>query len=178
MGRMSESTPGAEGPVRTLVVTVSDRAAGGSREDRSGPRLVDLLSAAGYAVDGPVLVTDGVQPVRRALEDAVAEGYRMVVTTGGTGVSPRDYTPEATRALVTRELHGVAEHLRREGARHTPLAALSRGVVGVVDVPGPDRLGVLLVNLPGSLKAVEQSVEALLPLLPHVLDQIVGWDHR
>lgn len=160
-----------------LVVTVSDRAAGGNREDRSGPRLVELLTTAGYAVSGPTVVGDGVEPVAAALREGIRAGYRMVVTSGGTGVSPRDYTPEATRALVTRELVGVAEHLRREGARHTPLAALSRGVVGVADATDEGAVGTLLVNLPGSVKGVEQSGEALLPLLPHLLDQIVGWDH-
>lgn len=164
-----------------LVVTVSDRAAGGSREDRSGPRVVELLTEAGYAVTGPVVVPDGQESVGQALREGIEQGHRMVVTTGGTGISPRDHTPEATSALVTRELVGVAEHLRREGLRHTPLAALSRGVVGVVDVPDDERRagrpGTLLVNLPGSTKGVEQSLAALLPLLPHVLDQIVGWDH-
>lgn len=164
-----------ETPDRVLVITVSDRSARGQREDRSGPPLVELLTRAGYAVSGPVVVPDGEQPVRTALEAAIAEGYRVVVTSGGTGVSPRDYTPEATRQLVTRELVGVAEHLRREGARHTPLAALSRGVVGVVD--SPDGIGTLLVNLPGSPKAIDQSWDALEPLLPHLLSQIIGWDH-
>lgn len=160
-----------------LVITVSDRAAGGQREDRSGPRLVQLLTDAGYAVTGPRLVADGIAPVGEALQEGIAEGFRLVLTAGGTGVSPRDFTPEATRRLVTRELHGVAEHLRREGARHTPLAALSRGVVGVADVADEGRVGTLLVNLPGSVKGVEQSVEALVPLLPHILDQVEGWDH-
>lgn len=166
-------------PVTALVITVSDRAAGGSREDRSGPRLVGLLRDAGYEVTGPRVVPDGREPVRAALTEAIAEGFAMVLTTGGTGVSPRDYTPEATRDLVTRELVGVAEHLRREGALHTPLAALSRGLVGVADAEGsePGTVGTLLVNLPGSVKGVEQSTQALLPLLPHILDQIVGWDH-
>lgn len=164
-------------PAAVLVITVSDRAASGVREDRSGPRLVELLREAGYEVAGPHLVTDGVEPVTEGLRQGVADGYAMVVTTGGTGVSPRDFTPEATRALITRELVGVAEHLRREGARHTPLAALSRGVVGVADATDPEELGTLLVNLPGSLKGVEQSLDALLPLLPHILSQIRGWDH-
>lgn len=164
-------------PPTALVITVSDRSARGAREDRSGPRAVELLTEAGYAVSGPVVVSDGVEPVTEGLRRGVDEGYRIVVTSGGTGVSPRDFTPEATSALVTRELVGVAEHLRREGARHTPLAALSRGVVGVADATDRDRLGTLLVNLPGSVKGVEQSLAALLPLLPHILDQIRGWDH-
>lgn len=164
-------------PTRVLVITVSDRAAGGSREDRSGPRLVELFTEAGYETTGPRTVTDGIDPVAEALRAGIDEGFGMVVTTGGTGVSPRDFTPEATRTLVTRELHGVAEHLRREGARHTPLAALSRGVVGVADAGEDGATGTLLVNLPGSLKGVEESTEALLPLVPHILSQIVGWDH-
>lgn len=164
-------------PTRVLVITVSDRAASGSREDRSGPRLVELFREAGYEVVGPRLVTDGIEPVSQGIGEGIAEGFGLVVTTGGTGVSPRDFTPEATRSFVTRELMGVAEHLRREGARHTPLASLSRGVVGVADATEPDAVGTLLVNLPGSLKGVEQSMEALVPLLPHILSQVIGWDH-
>lgn len=162
---------------RVLVITVSDRAARGSREDRSGPRLVELLQAAGYETTGPRLVTDGIEPVAASLRQGVDEGFGVIVTTGGTGVSPRDFTPEATSSLVTRELHGVAEHLRREGTRHTPLAVLSRGVIGVVDATQEGAVGTLLVNLPGSVKGVEQSMPVLLPLLPHLLSQIIGFDH-
>lgn len=162
---------------RVLVITVSDRAASGAREDRSGPLLAELFRTAGYEVTGPRLVTDGVEPVAEGIAGGLQEGFGLIVTSGGTGVSPRDFTPEATRRFVTRELLGVAEHLRREGARHTPLAALSRGIVGVVDATEPDQVGTLLVNLPGSTKGVEQSTEALLPLLPHLLSQIIGWDH-
>lgn len=162
---------------RVLVITVSDRAASGARQDRSGPLLADLLRTQGYAVTGPRLVTDGVDPVSAALAEGIEAGFDLVVTSGGTGVSPRDFTPEATRRYVTRELVGVAEHLRREGTRHTPLAALSRGIVGVADAPGDAAGGTLLVNLPGSTTGVEQSMEALAPLLPHLLSQIEGWDH-
>lgn len=167
----------APSDTRVLVITVSDRAASGSREDRSGPRLVELFREAGYDVTGPRLVTDGVEPVSDGLRKGIDEGFGLVVTTGGTGVSPRDFTPEATRNYVTRELTGVAEHLRAEGARHTPLASLSRGVVGVADTTTEGAVGTVLVNLPGSVKGVEQSTEALLPLLPHILSQVLGWDH-
>ncbi len=170
------STP-APPATRALAITVSDRAVRGARPDRSGPLLVDLLAAADFEVTGPRLVTDGVESVAAALQTGIDEGFGLIVTSGGTGVSPRDFTPEATHRVVTRELTGVAEHLRREGTRHTPLASLSRGVVGVADPVHPDRLGTLLVNLPGSAKGVQQSMEALVPLLPHILAQIAGWDH-
>lgn len=167
-------------PVPTQVLTVSDRSSAGSREDVSGPRLVALLTDAGYAVSGPVVVADGRESVRDALRDAVTEGARLVVSTGGTGIAPRDLTPEGTRDVVTREMEGVAERLRRHGELYTPLSCLSRGVVGVVD-PAPDAapgtIGTLVINLPGSVKAVEQSMEALTPLLPHLLAMVIGWDH-
>lgn len=161
---------------RVLVITVSDRAAGGNREDRSGPLLVELFRAAGYDADGPVVVTAGVEPVAEQLRQGIAEDYRIIVTSGGTGISPRDFTPEATREFVTRELIGVAEALRAEGARHTPLAALSRGIVGLADRAGGG-LGTLLINLPGSVNGVEESMQALLPLLPHLVPQIYGWEN-
>lgn len=163
--------------VPTLVVTVSDRSATGTRPDRSGPRLVELLTEAGHQVTGPVVIADGVESVAAALRGAAADGYRMVVTTGGTGVGPRDYTPEGTRQVITRELDGVAEHLRREGTRHTPMAAISRGVVGVVDPAEGAGGGTLVVNLPGSLKAVEENLPALLPLVPHLMVQLDTGDH-
>lgn len=162
---------------RVLVITVSDRAASGAREDRSGPLLTELFREQGYEVTGPRLVTDGVEPVAEGIATGIEEGFGLIVTSGGTGVSPRDFTPEATRRFVTRELVGVAEHLRSAGTRHTPLATLSRGIVGVADATDDDQTGTLLVNLPGSSAGVEQSMEALVPLLPHVLSQIIGWDH-
>ncbi len=159
-----------------LVLTVSDRNAVGGHPDRAGPRLVELLSEAGYPTSGPTLVRDGVDPVVAALRGGIAAGHRLIVTTGGTGFAPRDLTPEATRAVVTREVPGIAELLRREGARHTPLAALSRGVAGVADPPGRTGTGTFLVNLPGSVRAVEQGMVVLAPLLPHILAMVVGWD--
>lgn len=167
-------------PTRTLVLTVSDRSSDGARADVSGPRLVALLTEAGYVVSGPVLVPDGRESVRDALQAAVAEGARLVVSTGGTGIAPRDWTPEGTRDVITREMDSVAEHLRRHGEQYTPLSCLSRGVVGVVDPPedaDAGAVGTLVVNLPGSVKAVEQSMEALTPLLPHLLTTVIGWDH-
>ena len=161
-----------------VAITVSDRSSDGSREDASGQRLVAGLEALGYAVTGPVVVPDGVDSVAGALRDAVAAGARLVVTTGGTGMGPRDLTPEGTRQVITRDNPGLAELLRREGALQTPYAAVSRGLVGVADWPAEQgRGGTLVVNLPGRPSAVTEGLEILGPLLGHVLDQVSGGDH-
>lgn len=166
------SGPGA------VAITVSDRSSDGRREDASGQALVAALEELGYAVSGPVVVPDGVDSVARALRDAVATGARLVVTTGGTGMGPRDLTPEGTRQVITRDNPGLAELLRREGARHTSFAAVSRGLVGVVDWPAEQgHGGTLVVNLPGRPSAVTEGMEVLGPLLGHVLDQVSGGDH-
>lgn len=164
-------------PLPAVAVTVSDRSSDGSREDTSGQLLTGGLRELGYAVSS-VVVPDGVETVAGAIRQAVADGARLVVTTGGTGMGPRDLTPEGTRQVITRENPGLAELLRREGARHTPYAAVSRGVVGVVDWPaGKGRGGTLVVNLPGRPSAVQEGLDVLGPLLAHVLDQITGGDH-
>lgn len=154
---------------RAAVIVVSDRSARGERADASGPRATALLAAAGIAADVEI-VPDGEGSVRVAIADALAVGVRLVITSGGTGVGPRDLTPEGTRPLLDRELPGIAELLRAEGAKKTPMAALSRGLAGVAGTA-------LVVNLPGSVRAVEEGLEVLLPLVPHVLDQLTGGDH-
>jgi len=154
------------------VITVSDRSARGERADTSGPRAAELLAQHGHRVETNV-IPDGVDSVRSGIQVALAAGARVVITSGGTGVGPRDLTPEGTRPLLARELPGIAEELRREGARSTKLAVLSRGLAGVAGDP-PDAL---IVNLPGSVKAVEEGIGVLLPLLPHLLDQLAGGDH-
>jgi molybdenum cofactor synthesis domain-containing protein len=157
------------------VITVSDRSAVGAREDLSGPVLVDALQAAGYEPSLRV-ISDGEADVSAALRDALAQGSRLIVTTGGTGVGPRDRTPEGTSRVIDRELPGVAELLRADGRLHSAHAALSRGVVGVVDASASSP-GALIVNLPGSAKAVREGIAVILPLVAHVLDQLAGGDH-
>lgn len=157
--------------MRALVITASTRAAAGAYPDRSGPVLVDLLRSAGWQVDGPVVVADG-GPVETALREAVAVGYALVVTTGGTGLTPSDRTPEATRQVIEREVPGMAEAIRAAGiASGAPTAMLSRGLAGVAGQS-------LVVNLPGSPGGARDAIAAVAPVLGHAVDQLRGGDHR
>jgi molybdenum cofactor synthesis domain-containing protein len=156
--------------MRALAVTVSNRAAAGVYEDRSGPVLADLLRVAGCDVDGPVVVPDGAA-VEAALRDAIAAGYDVVVTTGGTGLTPGDQTPEMTRLVLDREIPGIPEAIRAAGvAAGVPSAVLSRGVAGLASTT-------LIVNLPGSTGGVRDGMAVLAGLLPHAVDQVGGGDH-
>jgi molybdenum cofactor synthesis domain-containing protein len=155
--------------VRALAVTISNRASAGVYEDRSGPVLADLLAEAGCAVD-TLVVMDG-DPVEQALLDGVASGYRVIVTTGGTGLTPSDRTPEMTRKVIDREVPGIAESIRAAGvAAGIPSAMLSRGLAGLAG-------DVLIVNLPGSTGGVKDGMQVLTPVLAHAVDQARGGDH-
>lgn len=155
--------------IRAMAVTVSNRAAAGGYPDKSGPVLVELLEDLGCQVDGPVVVPDG-EPVTEVLRDAVAAGYDVVVTSGGTGLTPTDQTPEMTRRVIEWEVPGIAEAIRLEGREKVPAAILSRGLAGVAS-------GTLIVNLPGSTGGVRDGMAVLAQVLPHALDQLKGGDH-
>ena len=157
--------------IRALAITVSNRAAAGVYEDRSGPVLVELLREAGCdIVDGPLVIPDG-EAVEQVLRDSVMAEYDVAVTTGGTGLTPGDLTPEMTRRVINREIPGIPEALRAAGAEAgVPSAILSRGLAGVAS-------RTLIINLPGSSGGVRDGMKVLRPILVHAVDQIRGGDH-
>jgi len=156
--------------IRALAITISNRAAAGVYADRSGPVLAGLLRNAGCEVDGPTVIPDG-DAVQAALRDAVAAGYDVVVTSGGTGLTPGDRTPEMTAAVIDREIPGIAEAIRAAGtSAGVPAAMLSRGLAGLAG-------RTLIVNLPGSTGGVRDGMAVLSGVLAHAVDQAAGGDH-
>jgi len=160
---MSSSTPDSW---TAAVLTVSDSCARGERADLSGPAVAEALRERKFSIVGTEIVSDEQSAIQKAILYWAAEA-RLVVTTGGTGIAERDVTPEATRRVCERLLEGVAERMRSEGAKKTPLAALSRGVCGV-------RGKVLILNLPGSPSGAVESLESVVELLPHALQLLSG----
>ena len=153
------------------VITCSNRSAAGERPDDSGALLADLLVQAGCTVGSRAVVPDDVDAILAAVRSAVDGGARVVITTGGTGLAPTDVTPEAVRALLDREVPGVAEAVRLAARDRVPTSVLSRGVAGTLG-------RAFLVTLPGSPGGVRDGMAVLTPLLDHVVDQLGGGDHR
>jgi molybdopterin adenylyltransferase len=148
---------------RARVITCSDAASRGEREDRSGPAVRAMLEEQSFSVDSIVVVADDIETIATAIENATADGARFVVTTGGTGIAPRDVTPEATRKVCDRELPGFGERMRAT----SPVGALSRAIAAT-------RGAALIVNLPGSVKGATESLAAILPLVPHAIELLAG----
>lgn len=149
------------------VLTLSDQGAAGLREDTSGPAIRERLAQLGITVSEHAIQSDDPDAIAVRLREWVAQGLNLIVTTGGTGFGPRDNTPEATQRVIEREAPGLAELMRAEGLRKTPMAALSRGLCGIAG-------RTLIVNLPGSERAVRENLDALAPVLPHALQLIAG----
>jgi len=149
------------------VVTVSDGAFHGKREDASGQALLSLLSQGGFEVDSPEVVPDEAERIREAVMTAVERGVDLVVATGGTGLGPRDVTPQAISTIIDYEVPGIGEAMRRAGANSTPMAALSRSMAGV-------RKRTLIISVPGSPKGATESLEAVMPVIGHAIQLLHG----
>ena len=154
--------------MRAVVITASDACARGEREDASGAALVQLLTELGGQIVATKILSDDLEPLAQALKEfADRDDVNLIITTGGTGLGPRDNTPEATQRVIEREAPGIAEAIRAESLKVTPMAMISRGVCGV-------RSGALIINLPGSPRAVKESFAVIAPVLPHALDLLAG----
>jgi molybdopterin adenylyltransferase len=154
--------------INAVIITVSDACARGEREDLSGATLVELLTDLGATIVEHAVVSDDLDPLACSLSQLAGRAdVNLIVTTGGTGLGPRDNTPEATRRVIEREAQGLSEAMRAETLKQTPMAMISRGVSGVCS-------GTLIINLPGSPKAVRESFAVIKPVLPHAIDLIAG----
>ena len=155
-------------PIRAVVITVSDACSSGERADESGETLVTLLTELGAEVIEKTVLSDDLDPLTEFMQvTSTRSDVNLILTTGGTGCGPRDNTPEATRKVITREAPGLAEAMRAVSLKHTPMGMISRGVCGIAG-------GVLIVNLPGSPKAVRESFDVIKPVLSHVVDLLAG----
>ena len=157
--------------IQAVIITVSDRCARGEQRDESGAVLVELLKEAGAEIMATLVLPDDLEPLSEKLRTyAERVDVNLIMTTGGTGFSPRDNTPEATRAVIEREAPGLSEAMRMETLKQTPLAMISRGVCGL-------RSNTLIVNLPGSPKAVRESFAVIKPVLSHAVALLAGKPH-
>ncbi|HJU92196.1 MAG TPA: MogA/MoaB family molybdenum cofactor biosynthesis protein [Pyrinomonadaceae bacterium] len=154
--------------IRAVLITVSDACSRGEREDTSGAALTQLLTDASATIVDRMILSDDLEPLAHALREFSDRGdVNLIITTGGTGLGPRDNTPEATQRVIEREVPGIAEAMRAESLKVTPMAMISRGVCGV-------RAGTLIINLPGSPKAVKETFSVIAPVLSHALDLLAG----
>ncbi len=153
--------------MKAHVITVSDGVFHGKREDTGGPMLVSLLGRSGFEVGGPEVVADEADRIREAVMTAIARGVDLVVATGGTGLGPRDVTPQAMASLLDYDVPGIGEAMRRAGATSTPMAALSRSMAGV-------RESTLIISVPGSPKGAIESLEAVMPIVGHAIQLLHG----
>jgi molybdopterin adenylyltransferase len=158
--------------IRAVVITISDACSRGEREDASGVALAELLQEIGAEIVDKRIASDDLEPLTELLRTTADRAdVNLVITTGGTGVAPRDNTPEATLAVIEREAPGLAEAMRMETLKHTPMAMISRGVCGI-------RSGALIINLPGSPKGVKESFAVIAPVLNHAVALLAGKAHN